>query len=214
MSGAIPLAAIVVVGLLVVGCDAGEGSLAPPAAPSASTETAAPAPSLQLKRSVLAGLGKLAFVATVDGQADLYVMNTDGRVNLTNDAAAEGAPAWSPDGTRIAYASDGDLMVMDADGGRTRRLTDLPTNEGTPAWSPDGTKIVFPSRPWTRDASRSTSSAPTAAAPRSSSSEAGTATPSGRTGLRTDARSSSPASARRPAEGCRSSTATEQVSGD
>lgn len=62
------------------------------------------------------------------------------------------APAWSPDGTRIAWLrSDGDevpgLWVMDADGSGKRRLVDLPfsiaTSAATLAWSPDATRIYY-----------------------------------------------------------------------
>lgn len=66
-------------------------------------------------------------------------------------AAAE--PAWSPDGTKIAfvlgppehlgaYAGDGDIYLMNADGTRLIRLTEGLRAAG-PAWSPDGTQIVF-----------------------------------------------------------------------
>ena len=56
-------------------------------------------------------------------------------------------PAWSPDGTRIAFGSnrdgDRDIYVMDADGGNVQQLTDDPESDRDPAWSPDGTRIAF-----------------------------------------------------------------------
>ena len=57
-------------------------------------------------------------------------------------------PAWSPDGTRIAFVGPGpgrmgDLYVMEADGSDVRRLTGTPFEEDHPAWSPDGTRIAF-----------------------------------------------------------------------
>jgi hypothetical protein len=48
-------------------------------------------------------------------------------------------PAWSPDGTRIAFDRDFNLYVMNADGSGEVRLAD----GREPAWSPDGTKIAF-----------------------------------------------------------------------
>jgi Tol biopolymer transport system component len=60
-------------------------------------------------------------------------------------------PAWSPDGTRIAFMGgpDGpieyDIWVMNADGSNPVQLTDSPGPDGWPAWSPDGTRIAFAS---------------------------------------------------------------------
>ena len=69
-------------------------------------------------------------------------------VNLTKDAALDTEPAWSPDGTQLAYSSDKDsehlqLWVRDMKSGRSRRLTDLTTQPQGAAWSPDGTRIAF-----------------------------------------------------------------------
>ena len=64
-------------------------------------------------------------------------------------------PAWSPDGSRIAFMAqepgasgsnpDYNIFVMDADGTDVTRLTDTPGEDGWPAWSPDGSQIVFSS---------------------------------------------------------------------
>ena len=62
----------------------------------------------------------------------------------------DGSPAWSPDGTRIAFYSERDgnseIYVMKADGGAVTRLTNSKADEGYPAWSPDGTRLAFMSR--------------------------------------------------------------------
>jgi Tol biopolymer transport system component len=63
--------------------------------------------------------------------------------------ARDGSPAWSPDGSRIAFYSERDgnaeIYVMDADGGNVRRLTTVASDEGYPSWSPDGRTITFDS---------------------------------------------------------------------
>ena len=58
-------------------------------------------------------------------------------------------PAWSPDGTRIAFTSNRDgnpeLYVMNRDGSGVRRLTTHPAIDTTPTWSPTGLQIAFTS---------------------------------------------------------------------
>src|SRR5262249_32257346 len=54
-----------------------------------------------------------------------------------------GIPAWSPDGSHIAYSERGDLYVMDADGSNMRRLTTTPGGDYAPVWSPDGRTLAY-----------------------------------------------------------------------
>jgi TolB protein len=69
-------------------------------------------------------------------------MNADGTEvrRLTKDPALDDFPAWSPDGTTIAFVSNGDgnfeIYSMNADGTGVRRLTNDPPMDIHPAWSP------------------------------------------------------------------------------
>ena len=84
-------------------------------------------------------------------ESKVYVMNADGtnRVNLSRADSFDEYPAWSPDGSRIAFANSGDsgydIWVMNADGTAPENLTNTSTAfEGLPVWSPDGARILFP----------------------------------------------------------------------
>ncbi|HEX6849616.1 MAG TPA: DPP IV N-terminal domain-containing protein [Chitinophagaceae bacterium] len=87
---------------------------------------------------------KIVFVSDRDGNDEIYSCNADGSnvTRLTNDAAVDGDPAWSPDGTLIAFIRNSNLYIMNADGSdpEQKTFTNLASN---PAWSPDGTRIAF-----------------------------------------------------------------------
>jgi Tol biopolymer transport system component len=68
---------------------------------------------------------------------------------MTRQPSEEWAPAWSPDGTRLAYQTDrhgqSDIYVSDIAEGTEKRLTPFIGNHESPHWSPDLGQIVFDS---------------------------------------------------------------------
>jgi Tol biopolymer transport system component len=94
--------------------------------------------------------GKIAFTSDRTGNYDIFVMNADCTelTQLTHDPAADWHPAWSPDGTRLAFAHSflgTDIFIMNADGTDLRKCTDDEADDHEMSWSPDGTKIAFAS---------------------------------------------------------------------
>ena len=92
----------------------------------------------------------MVFASTQHRQtADIYRKSTDGMTitQLTADPAHDVMPSISPDGQRIAFASNRagswDIYVMSTDGGQAVQLTSDSTHELHPSWSPDGERIVF-----------------------------------------------------------------------
>jgi hypothetical protein len=94
------------------------------------------------------GNGKIAFVRNNN---EIFTMDPSGanQTNLTNTQAQESSPAWSPDGTKIAFSSNRtgnfQIYVMNVNGSSPIRLVSASQGDDNPAWSPDGTKIAFSS---------------------------------------------------------------------
>ncbi|HEU4456590.1 MAG TPA: S9 family peptidase [Longimicrobium sp.] len=93
--------------------------------------------------------------ATNKYRRDLWIARTDGsgaprRLTWTNSPAV-GSPAFSPDGTRLAFVSAREggrpqvWILPLAEGGEAWPLTDLKTGAGGPVWSPRGDRVAFTS---------------------------------------------------------------------
>src|ERR1051325_2846102 len=87
-----------------------------------------------------------------DETADLWIVPGDGSAQprrLTTAKGKETGPAWSPDGTQLAFSTkrDGDevtqIYVIAVGGGEARRLTQLALGARAPQWSADGKTILF-----------------------------------------------------------------------
>jgi uncharacterized repeat protein (TIGR01451 family) len=98
--------------------------------------------------------GHLAFsaarnLADPDGQLDIYLMAADGSGQrpLISEPDDDWLPAWSPDGSQIAWVSrrhgNHQLYLASADGSDIRRLVTSTADDLHPTWSPDGERILF-----------------------------------------------------------------------
>ena len=80
---------------------------------------------------------------------DIWIINADGTNDhrLTSGIDEESLPAWSPDGSQIAfsvgYEGSRTIWLIPSTGGATRQLTELGHDDVGASWSPDGQHIVF-----------------------------------------------------------------------
>lgn len=101
--------------------------------------------------------GRLAYVTYKGGSPEIWGQRKPGgiheRLYPTSSAGTQGscyAPVWSPDGKRLAFTQsdrrgNSDIVVLDVQTGRVRKLTDGGFINTEPSWNPAGTQIAFTS---------------------------------------------------------------------
>ena len=103
--------------------------------------------------SVTGLTGKIAFTKFDQAQA-IATMNADGTgetnlITLGSECSTdESGPAWSPDGTRIAFSGCNqfgisNLYLVNSDGSNATQLTNGAIGDVFPNWAPDGTRLTF-----------------------------------------------------------------------
>jgi Tol biopolymer transport system component len=87
--------------------------------------------------------------SSIGGEHDIYVASADGatEVRLTTEPADEFFPAWSPDGTRLAFdrvvdGATARIVIVDQDGAHPIVSAPQPLDGVPPIWSPDGKSLL------------------------------------------------------------------------
>lgn len=110
---------------------------------------AGPQPGEALPRNHLAGAIVLAMDEGIDSH--LFAFRLDGHPlqRLTSGNWRDTHPAFSPDGNKLAFASNRsgywDLYLLTLASGEITRLTDTPQYDAAPSWSPDGLWMAYES---------------------------------------------------------------------
>jgi len=92
--------------------------------------------------------GEIVVASSRSGRFQLYSAERSNLAQLrriNQDTASATEPAFSPDGSRVAYSSRRQIYLMDADGGNVTRFTNDASNDARAQFTPDGNAVVFQS---------------------------------------------------------------------
>ncbi len=148
--------ALIGIWMLVSGCNQDEPAIK--TLPATSTEvmlTAEDSPEQPDANDV----GSIVFYSHRDGNIEIYTMLPDGsnQRRITFNEFDDDSPAWSPDGSQIAFISNRDdpdplgcaqdcyyqLYLIKPDGSDEHKLITTEFSTTHPDWHPDGTKLSF-----------------------------------------------------------------------
>ena len=105
-------------------------------------------PEVEFEPTVAPSGLQLAFTVDAGGVQQIYRIDSDGTdlTPLTSGASDSGDPAWSPDGSKIAFSRAGDLFTMNPDGTGQVNLTNTPGDgEFARTGHRTGAKLAFAS---------------------------------------------------------------------
>ena len=144
------LGLLLLLGLSACQFEPGTVTAIPPFIASPTPPGAVPSPQPS-PRPMAAMQDALVFSITEDGYAHLfaYAPASLPLTRLTGDRWNDSAPALSPDGSTLAFASDRneywDLYLLELASGAVTRVTDTSNYESAPSWSPDGLWLAYES---------------------------------------------------------------------
>ena len=103
-----------------------------------------------LYRKVIKVAGFNWELGSIEKNSEIFIADSDGKneINISNNAAFDGWPVFSPDGKRIAFASNrsgpartGQIWLMNSDGTGLQQLSKGPWSHAQPAWTFDGQAV-------------------------------------------------------------------------
>ncbi len=141
---------LVLVFLLVVACKPEAAPTSPAAVVATPSRLPAQLPTpTAAPLNAFTGQDALLLSLTEGGYAHLFLFDpvSQSFVRLTNGQWNDVAPALSPDGRTLAFASDRnnywDLYLLDLPSGEVQQITATPNYENAPSWSPDGQWLAY-----------------------------------------------------------------------